>query len=320
MSRMNRQMRNAYEEAYATKAKEVKAQANKRVQYYRAYLWRLFIGSVDVEIPKDWSREYFNYWYLVNGCVGIAKHKPPYPFAYTTDKYNNWKYPKVIRGRDEVTHAAFKVGENAEILYLANAGVIYAEANYTPEDLIEITAQKLANADGCIDTNLLVSRTPWIFEVEDFKDAQSAKALFTEVMSGMPAVFRRKSKSSLEKSSNSLVTTFPVRQNLIAPDVQDCKRSILNEFLTAIGINNANTDKKERLVTDEVNANNIELETAVSMWQRNADDCCERIKDVCGVDIKIKFGGVKIGAESETDRPIGSLPTDSRRNNAETSS
>ena len=33
----------------------------------------------------------------------------------------------------------------------------------------------------------------------------------------------------------------------------------MNEFLTAIGVNNVATEKKERLVTDEANANNEEL-------------------------------------------------------------
>lgn len=35
-------------------------------------------------------------------------------------------------------------------------------------------------------------------------------------------------------------------------------RTINNEFNTVVGIANANTQKKERLITDEVNANNQE--------------------------------------------------------------
>ena len=37
-------------------------------------------------------------------------------------------------------------------------------------------------------------------------------------------------------------------------------------FCTEIGIPNANTDKKERLITDEVNANNVETSTRCEMW------------------------------------------------------
>ena len=50
-----------------------------------------------------------------------------------------------------------------------------------------------------------------------------------------------------------------VKNSYVADLIQNEKRSIMNEFLTAIGVNNVATEKKERLVTDEANANNEEL-------------------------------------------------------------
>ena len=37
-------------------------------------------------------------------------------------------------------------------------------------------------------------------------------------------------------------------------------------FCTEVGIPNANIDKKERLITDEVNANNVETSSRCEMW------------------------------------------------------
>ena len=37
-------------------------------------------------------------------------------------------------------------------------------------------------------------------------------------------------------------------------------------FDTEIGIPNANTDKRERLISDEVNANNVETATRCELW------------------------------------------------------
>lgn len=50
---------------------------------------------------------------------------------------------------------------------------------------------------------------------------------------------------------DSIDTTSPY----VAGDLQILKRQIWNEALTYLGIENSNTEKKERLVTDEINSN-----------------------------------------------------------------
>ena len=218
-----------------------------------------------------------------------------------------------IHGRDQVTNDTFIVGENCEILYLEAASKFNPYGNGI-EDTIEIYAQKLANADASIDTNLLVSRTPWLFEVENQNEAQAARLMFTGIMSGKPAVFIRKPKLDPTSKRADLVTRMPVKENFVADVVQDSKRSILNEFLTVIGVNNANTDKRERLITDEVNANNEELSTAVSLWQQNAGRCLKKIKEMFGDKLdgnfEIEFGG---GANASINRPNGTIPNQNER-------
>ena len=49
---------------------------------------------------------------------------------------------------------------------------------------------------------------------------------------------------------------------------------MLKEYLTIIGIPTANTEKKERLIVDEVNSNNVE--TSVD-WDR----CLEELQITC---------------------------------------
>ena len=49
-----------------------------------------------------------------------------------------------------------------------------------------------------------------------------------------------------------------VGRSYVVPKMLADFRTVNNEFNTIIGIDNANTQKKERLITDEVNANNQE--------------------------------------------------------------
>ena len=69
----------------------------------------------------------------------------------------------------------------------------------------------------------------------------------------------------------------------------DVKRSIMNEFLTEIGINNANTSKRERLISDEANANNEEIQTIVELWLDNLKKCCDKVNKMFNLNIGIEL-------------------------------
>ena len=63
---------------------------------------------------------------------------------------------------------------------------------------------------------------------------------------------------------------FPFTQNIkesyVVSDMLSDMRKIEAMFCTDIGIPNANTDKKERLISMEVNANNVETSSRCEMW------------------------------------------------------
>lgn len=306
---MRRPFKNPLTEAYAIKDKEIKAQNTLRVDFYKSYLWRVFLGSTSVKVPHHWSIDYFRYNLFMGGTIGVTKFRGVIvPFAYQPTTRNRWKYPVNVRSSDTVDLGERVVGQNCELLYLDSAS-FGGEYSIGVESLIQIYAEKLANCDGAIDINLLVSRTPWLFEVDSQKEAEDAKALFTRIMSGVPAVYyKRNRKTELPTERNATpVQRLPVRENYITTDVQDAKRSIMNEFLTAIGVNNANTDKRERLISNEVDANNAELMSAVGLWQDNINRQIEKtiamFPELSG-DLSVTFGR---GITNDTIRLNGSL-------------
>ena len=63
----------------------------------------------------------------------------------------------------------------------------------------------------------------------------------------------------------------------------------MNEFLTEIGISNANRDKRERLTDDEVNSNNAETCANVVLWLDTMQRCCEKINALFGLNIGVKL-------------------------------
>jgi hypothetical protein len=70
------------------------------------------------------------------------------------------------------------------------------------------------------------------------------------------------------------------------------KRKIMSEFLTEIGVNNAITDKRERLTDDEVQANDAEIQLNSSYWLEELREGFNRANKMYNLNINIKVKDV----------------------------
>ncbi len=305
------EFKKAFEEAYGIKPADVHAQNTLRTDHYRAYLWRLFLGSVNVVVPDNWSIDFVRAVLFWGGGIGVTELKGVVvPYAYSIKTRNKWHYPITVQATGQLQQDIPErtIAENTEIIYLESAE--YPDAAYAcgVQNLIDIYAEKLANCDGSIDVNLLNTRTPWIFGVDDEKDKSNMQALFNRIMAGAPAVYYKLGGKPSPNKRDLPILKTPAKENFISLDVQDAKRSIINEYLTAIGINNANTDKKERLITGEVEANDVEIASAVNLWQDNVNRCIKKVKAMfpdffSANELKITFLGAKQDAERGDNEP-----------------
>ena len=126
------------------------------------------------------------------------------------------------------------------------------------------------------------------------------KKMFDEISCGNPAVFVN------ENAVNPSKFFFNnAKLNFVGEEIQTVKRSIINEFLTEIGIANANTDKRERLVTDEVNANNEEIGANVQHWLDNIREGLREVKKMFGIDITVQRRSWAEGRQNEPTEPGG---------------
>ena len=60
-------------------------------------------------------------------------------------------------------------------------------------------------------------------------------------------------------------------------------------FCTDIGIPNSNTEKRERLVVEEVNANNVETRTRCELWLESLKESARKTNDMFGLDISVNW-------------------------------
>lgn len=91
----------------------------------------------------------------------------------------------------------------------------------------------------------------------------------------------------------------------------DTYHSYENLLYTALGINSANTSKRERLITDEVNSNNMVVEMSIEQNIKELKTACEEINRKYKLNISVKARGIEdyVGEQGESsntyDNPVG---------------
>ena len=92
------------------------------------------------------------------------------------------------------------------------------------------------------------------------------------------------------------VSVLNIKAPEVFKDLELEKHMILNEALTFLGINNANMDKRERLVDDEVQANNEQIEANFNVMLKARQRAAEQINKIFGTKItvekRIKYNAV----------------------------
>lgn len=255
-------------------------------RFFRRYLMQKAISVFKWEMPETWNRDYFLYVLYSWGFISVIE----------TDKYGVIPQAGSLYGYDVfyaptnviITNPLLKgllkprIGKDCTLFKLQPdyGGIM---------DIVSFYADLMALCAETAGVNLVNSHLSIVFPAKDKTSAESYKKLYDRVASGDPAVVA--DKSLFDESGNQVWQPFQqnVGQNYIVSDVLSDMRKIESMFDTDIGIPNANTDKRERLITDEVNANNIETASKCEVWLESLKKTCEDTKKMFGIDISVDW-------------------------------
>lgn len=164
--------------------------------------------------------------------------------------------------------------------------VIYIMNNNLQKPTLEtlkLFAYRLYDCERTMDVNLTSLKTPILIE-GDTKTILTLKNVYMQYSGNTPFIFGNK-QYDLSNRLSVLNTNAPY----LLDKLTLYKHEIWEECLTYLGINNANTDKKERLITDEVNSNNELINYYLNCFYKPRKEACDRINEKYGLNIKIKL-------------------------------
>lgn len=232
-------------------------------------------------IPDAWDYDYFLTNLFITGYVAITDTPiGVIPLRCGITGINVFEHP---------TRAIFAnpvLGNFERELYgddtATSCALIKLQYNYGGVmPLINRYATMLSLCDNSIAVNLRNSKVAFIGFVSSKQQAATMQKMYKDIDDGKPAVYVKKDDITTDD-----ILYNRVKESYIANDIQLLKQSIKNDFLTEVGLNNANTDKRERLVVDEVNANNTEIRANVQHWIDTINEGLRRANNLFGLSLK----------------------------------
>lgn len=204
---------------------------------------------------------------------------------------------------DELGYLALRVNPNDKFnVYMLPTKVICYSFEYNKEkdfddviyimnnnlqkptlETLKLFAYRLYEVEATINVNLLAQKTPVLIE-GDTKTILTLKNVYMQYSGNTPFIFGNK-QYDLSNRLSVLKTDAPYLIDKLTLH----KHEIWNEALTFLGINNANVDKRERLITDEVNSNNELINYYLNCFYKTRKEACDRINEKYGLNIKIKL-------------------------------
>lgn len=150
-------------------------------------------------------------------------------------------------------------------------------------ETISLFAYRLYDTERVTDTNLNAQRTPVLLEC-DKNTLLSLKNAYMKYEGNEPFIYGNKAYDL-----NNRITAVNTQAPYLLDKLDIHKHQIWNDALTFLGIDNSNTDKKERLITDEVESNNQLVNNYLNCFYKTRKLACDMINEKFGLDIEIEL-------------------------------
>ena len=148
-------------------------------------------------------------------------------------------------------------------------------------DYIANYAERMLEVEMCIRANINQQKFPWFINATE-KTKKALEIIFEKVENFEPFILANR---EIGLGDNALeVLTMPTPY--VADKLNEYKYELEREILTFLSLNN-NFEKKERLLTDEINSNNDFISTNAMLMYKNRLQACEEINKKFGLNVKV---------------------------------
>lgn len=275
-------------------------------RYFARYLLDRIIAGYSWTMPDTWDEDYFKFTLFILGYIAVTRI-PPYgviPQNCGLTGYNLFYRPKGI------IIANPYIRGTVERTIDVDCSVIKLKGNYTGVmDIINHYADLMALACEALGVNLHNSKVAYMFIAKNKAAAESYKKMFDQISAGNPATVVDKNLVDDAGNVSYQIFNADIKQTYIATELLNDLRSIELSFYNMVGIPNTDYSKRERMVVDEVNANNTETRCLYDLWFENLTRDVEKTNKMypeLGLAVSQKYEEVT----ADVDQPVDAAPVE----------
>lgn len=253
---------------------------------YTDYYYRLNLLARSVfewsGLPNGISEKWIERYLFNEGCCVFYKDKEKgFMVAKATmvGSLNYYDEPTILKPyATNYNQADVELENNVDCVLIQNN-----DLKLPTYPTIRLYAYRLADITRTADINIVAQKTPILITGSD-KQLLTLKNVYRQYTGNEPVIFKDKGLDA-NGGVNVLKTDAPV----VFDKLRDEKHQIWNEVMTFLGIDNANQDKRERLVADEVQANNEQVQMSAYIMLKTRQEACELINSMFDLNVSVKL-------------------------------
>lgn len=249
---------------------------------FRNRLLDLAIGRFHIEnLPREIYEPFVIRALISNGEVLFFKDDDLeqyicYPFVFDGAMLDIYSRPMT---RKVVCPNGYQRGD----LNDTNSVIIKTSMSGTPMlPIIEQYARKLYVVSRTIDINVNAQKTPVLIECGD-DEKLTLENIYRDYVGNVPVI-----KGAKELNLNSKISAVQTNAPIVFPQLFELQSNLWNEYLTYLGISNM-TEKKERLITDEVQRTMGGVIVARNNYLNSIKRGLDEVNEKFGLDLKLHF-------------------------------
>lgn len=147
-------------------------------------------------------------------------------------------------------------------------------------------AEFMADIDSAIRVNMQSQKTMPIIPTTQ-EQSLTIENVYSDIENNIPYILVDGNSLDVEKLRNAL--TFDNRRSFTADLMIQVQREVWNRFLTFVGVNNVNVEKRERTNIPEINSNLDEILIMRRNRLNSRQRACDLINEKWGLNVGVRY-------------------------------